>query len=357
MQTKDLTKKNRIVINGDFLCRNLTGIERFAYETCTRLDKIVEKDSVSIYVPANARFIPDFKNIKIVKSKKSCKIFPLWEHFIFSQYLIKTHSTPLDFANVTPLFTPGIVFIHDIYAKLYPEDFTSRKDKLIRAYMCMMYRISSMRAKKIITVSDFSKKQISSIYKVKESDIDVIYNGWEHMQNITPNTSIFERYPSLQKGSFYFTLGSLQKRKNLKWICQYAAKNPDETFAISGKAISGMVSSDLEALKTLKNVILLGYVSDEEVKALMQSCRAFVFPSYYEGFGIPPLEALSCGAKIVIGKAACLPELYGKAAHYIEINDTNVKLSELIQEKTEDPQPLLEKYSYQKAAEALKSYL
>lgn len=348
---------NNLLINGDFLCRNLTGIERFAFETCTRLDKIIEKDSVSIYVPANARFIPDFKNIKIVKSKKSCKIFPLWEHFHFSLYLLKTHSTPLDFANVTPLFTPGIVFIHDIYAKLYPEDFTSRKDRLIRKYMCMMYRHCAKHAKKIITVSDFSKKQISSIYKIKESEIDVIYNGWEHMKNVVPDNSVFTRCPSLKKGEFYFTLGSLQKRKNLKWISEYAAKNPDEIFAISGKAISGMVSDDLKNLQNLKNVILLGYVSDEEVKALMQNCRAFVFPSYYEGFGIPPLEALSCGAQIVIGKSACLPELYGNCAHYIETDNTNVKLSELIKEKTDNPQPLLEKYSYQKAAEDLKRYL
>ena len=68
------------VINGDFLCRSLTGIERFAYETCIRLDKIIEKNYISILVPQNARWIPDFKNIEIVRSPVNCNIFPLWEH-------------------------------------------------------------------------------------------------------------------------------------------------------------------------------------------------------------------------------------------------------------------------------------
>ena len=119
-----------VVINGDFLCRNLTGIERFAYETCIRLDKIIEKDSVEIYVPSNAIFLPEFHNIKIVQSSKNCKIFPLWEHIEFSRYAAKNKLCPLDFANVTPFFRPGIVFIHDIYAKLYPNDFSGKKTDL-----------------------------------------------------------------------------------------------------------------------------------------------------------------------------------------------------------------------------------
>lgn len=349
--------KGKIVINGDFLCRNLTGIERFAYETCIRLDKIVEKDSISILIPSNARFIPDFSNIKIVKSPKICKVFPLWEHFTFSNYLSKEKATPLDFSNATPLFKPGIVFIHDIYAKLFPQDFSSKKDKLIRAYMCMMYKHCAKHAKKIITVSKNSRKEISSTYKIPEEKIDVIYNGWEHIENVQEDSSIFERFPVLKEKPFYFTLGSLQKRKNLKWISEYASKNLNEIFAISGKAISGMVSDDLKNLQSLKNVILLGYVSDGEVKALMKKCKAFVFPSYYEGFGIPPLEALSCGAKIIIGNKASLPELYGKCAHYIDCNDTNVSLSSMLEENVESPEEILKTYTYENAAKDLKKLL
>ena len=83
-----------------------------------------------------------------------------------------------------------------------------------------------------------------------------------------------------------------------------------------------MHSEEIGDLSQLRNVILLGYVSDEEVKALMQKCKAFVFPSYYEGFGIPPLEALSAGARIIIARSASLPEIYGNAALYIDAYNT-----------------------------------
>lgn len=342
-----------VTINGDFLCRNLTGIERFAYETCSRLDEISKKDEITVYVPCNIKTNPEWQNIKIIHSNKSCSFFPKWEHLDFSLFCKKTKTIPLDFANVTPWFNPGIVFVHDIYAKLYPQDFSGKKDKLIRLYMCMMYHHVAKKAKKIITVSNFSKKQLLENYKIKNKDIDVIYNGWEHFSKIHASDEIFKRFPTLKEKEFYFTLGSLQKRKNLKWIAEYAQKHKNQIFAVSGKAISGMVSDDIKILQTLQNVVLLGYVSDEEVKALMQKCKAFLFPSYYEGFGIPPLEALSEGAQIIISKSASLPELYMDCAHYIDSNSTDINLDDLLKQKVPPCQKLLEKYSYKKAAEDL----
>ena len=113
---------------------------------------------------------------------------------------------------------------------------------------------------------------------------------------------------------------------------------------------------DIEKLKTLSNVLLLGYVSDQQVKYLMKNCRAFVFPSYYEGFGIPPLEALVCGAKIIVGKAASLPEIYGNTALYIDPENTNCNLSQMTDSfnpDQKDIESVLNEYSYDKAAKKL----
>lgn len=343
----------KIIINGSFLCRNLTGIERFSLEICKRLDSLDKNNLFELYVPKDAKFIPELSNLKITISQSNLKKFPLWDHFTFPKYVKKSDGISLDFANLTSLFQPGLVFIHDIYAKLYPQDFTSKKDKLRRFYMCWMYNHAIKKGKHIFTVSEFSKNQIIDTYKISSEKISVIPNGWDHFTGINEDNSIFTTFPSLKSKEYYFTLGSLQKRKNLIWLVQYAKTHPEELFAISGKAISGMVSNEIDNLQNLDNVILLGYVSDEQVKALMKNCKAFIFPSYYEGFGIPPLEALSVGAKIIVSDIPCFKEIYKASAYYIDPNNPNVNLSDLLKTQVSSAEELLNYYTYDNAAKKL----
>lgn len=349
----------KILINGNFLNRNLTGIERFACETCKRLDSLLtSSDDFSILISANPRFIPDFKNIKLIRTTETIKSFPKWDLLVFKKYCKKTNSIGLNFSNTAPLGKYcGYAFLHDIYAKIFPKDFTSFKDRIIKTYCRLNYKNISKNAKHIFTVSEFSSFQLQTEYKVPKEKITVIPNGWEHFKDIQPDENIFNKFPTLQKEKYFFTLGSLSKRKNLLWICHYAKNHPKETFAVSGKAISGLVPKELNDLKTLKNVVLLGYVTDEEVKALMKNCTAFIFPSYYEGFGIPPLEALSVGAKIIVSQAASLPEIYQNTAHYISPDDANVDLKTIMNEDVESPKEILLKYTYENAAEKLYSTL
>lgn len=346
----------KYLVNGHFLCRNLTGIERFSIEILNRLDEICEPDLISILVPDNARFFPQFKNITVIKAGKDLTSFWKWTQFTFGKYARKNRFTPISFANECPLLIPGYVFLHDIYCKLYPEDFSSIRDRLVRAYSCFMYGYSAHHAERLFTVSEFSRNQIAQTYHVPSSSISIIPNGWDHFKNVIPDENVYERISqncngySLEKGKFYFTLGSLSKRKNLKWIADYAEKHPSDIFAISGKAIAGLIPKELEKLQTSKNVVLLGYVSDGEVKTLMRDCKAFILPSYYEGFGIPPLEALSVGAKIIVSRASCLPEIYGDAAYYIDPDNTDCNLDEIMSEPISNTSALLEKYTYAHAA-------
>jgi len=338
-----------ILINGFFLCRRLNGIERYAYEITKRLDELSKPGEISIIVPKDSVNIPEYKNIQIIKhGKKKQNI--LWQMLTLQWFLIRRKQYMiLEFGNTVLPLAPGIVFLHDIYCEFFSEDFIKLKDKIIRSYNRWQYRQIAKKAKRIITVTHHSKNEIAKTLNINPSKIDVVYSSADHMYSINSDNSILEEFPVLNNLPFYFCLGSLSKRKNIKWIINYAWKNPGDLFAISGSSLHTVKVDELEKSKP-DNIILLGYLNDEKVKALMQKCKAFILPSYYEGFGLTPLEALTCGAKIIVSKAASLPEVYGDTAHYIDPYNINVNLDNLLKETVDKPDKVLTKYSYDKSA-------
>ncbi|GHT49622.1 glycosyl transferase family 1 [Spirochaetia bacterium] len=350
-----------ILINGAFLCRRLTGIERYAYEITTRLDSLCAPNEVAIIFPSNTINIPSFKNLQVIVHKKKVKSHLLWQ-MITLQFFLLTHKkyTILDYGNTALPFFPGIVFLHDIYCEFFSEDFVSFRDKLVRLYNKWQYRLIAKKSLKICTVSYFSKKQIAETYKINPKKIQVIYSSYNHFKSIIPDYSIFNNFDILKQKEFYFSLGSLSKRKNIKWIIEYAAKHPNTLFVVSGGHLVTTKDKNIGDAASRENIILPGVLDDGKVKALFEHCKAFILPSYYEGFGLTPLEALSCGSKVIVSNAASLPEIYGSTAHYIDPFDTNINLDELLQDPVEPPNEILEKYSYDKSAaqvyELIKDY-
>ena len=135
--------------------------------------------------------------------------------------------------------------------------------------------------------------------------------------------------------------------KNTGWILELARNNPDKTFVLSGaKAYNSRVQLDIP-----DNVVMTGFVSDEQIKSLIKGCKAFVYPSIYDGFGIPPLEALSQGVPVICSSAACLPEIYKNSVHYIDPYDTDVNIDELLKEEVDSPEAVLNRYSWSRSAE------
>jgi glycosyltransferase involved in cell wall biosynthesis len=342
----------RVIINGDFFCNNLTGIERLAFEITKRLDTIAEKNELGITVSNNAKNVPAFKNLQVITYDHDITSFPRWQQIAFPVILKKHKAIPLDFGNSCPFSRPGITFLHDIYCEIFPQDFRTKREIFECFYFRLLYRIIAWRALKIVTVSSYSKNQIAKSFHLNTEKITVIYSSWDHFKNINSDYTIFDKFPVLSY-PFFFSLGSLSKRKNLKWIIEYAFKHPDYLFAISGVSLPTVQVKELTDISSLKNIVLLGYLEDSKVKALMEKCRAFILPSYYEGFGLTPLEALSCGAPIIISNAASLPEIYGNTAHYIDPFDTDIDLDNLLREPVDPPENLLDKYSYEHSARQL----
>ena len=214
-------------------------------------------------------------------------------------------------------------------------------------------------AKRVYTVSYDQRELISRRLGIPKERIGVTYNGWEHMQRCPADESIFDRLPGVKKGEYFYALGSMAKHKNYKWIREVARRNPDKTFVVAGGKDLRAFGDDAEAQDT-HNIFYPGYVQDGENKALMQHCKAFLHPAAFEGFGIPPLEALSQGAPNLLSNASCLPELYGKTARYFDPYDYEVDLDALLAQPVEPAGEVLEKFSWDRTAafwlEELKKY-
>jgi len=339
---------SKVAINGRFLARRMTGQERFAYEVVLELDKIIKKGNVVLVVPEEVKSIPQLVNIEVVKYGKIKGT--LWEQVCFAWYVLKNKMLSLNLCTIQPLIKPGIVCIHDISYKVNPHLYsTTLYLKLSTIWHKLNYIVAWKYSPRIYTVSQFSKKQIQEVYHVDEKKINVIVNGWQHFNRVEEDYSIFEKWPQLKKGNYFFMLGSLSPNKNVEWILNAAKYNSKYQFAIAGNANLKAFGKDYSEVD-IPNVNFLGFIEDGQVKALMRNCKAFIFPSLFEGFGIPPLEAMSVGAKVIVANTSCLPEIYGDAAYYIDPNNPKVNLDDLLNVQVSDNKSVLNKYSFENSA-------
>ena len=341
----------KFVINGITFSqrKTITGIQRVCIELLKRLDSLADDGTVQIEYayPAGAENklfpISDFKNILPVELPNKSKIY--LESVVLPKYIKKNKAVGLCIEIENGFLSKNHISVfHDLRPLVYSTD------RLKLKFQFWVYlKIEKFFSKKILIASDYQKMLVTKHLKRKEEDIYTLYWGWEHIKSIKEDDTILDRYSLIEKGNYYYSLGSLAPHKNFKWIIEVAKRNPDKIFAIAGgKNVN--VWKDTVQTDEFPNVIFLGYVSDEENKALMQNCKAFLFPSKFEGFGIPPLEALACGAEIIISNATCLPEIYEDCAHYFDPDDYTVDLEKMLNEPVAAPEKILKKCSWDKVA-------
>lgn len=336
----------KVVINGKFLTQRITGVQRYAREIVNQLDLIASVGQIEIAVPVDTKNIPLYKNIRVVQVGKLKG--QLWEHISLPYYAKKRKALLLNLCNVGPLSKPDIVCIHDVKINARPQDFS----KKFLAWYMLLFKNTARKAKAIITVSEFSKSEIIKYYHVEESRIHVVPNAWQHYEAVKYDEHALEKY-GLTKNEYYFAMSSLEPNKNFKWIAKAALVNPENTFAVAG-SINERVFRDGLGFEVPSNMKLLGYVSDEEAKTLMRDCKAFLFPSFYEGFGIPPIEAISAGAsQVVVSDIPVMHELFGDAVVYINPEKYDVDLNKCIDTKNTVERKVLDKYSWKKSAQKL----
>ena len=243
-----------------------------------------------------------------------------------------------------------IVTIHDAKVKAHPEFFSWK----FRVWYNFLFFNVIRKSQAVITVSEFSKQEIIKYYRCVPEKIQIIYNAWQHYAPISIDSGILNKF-SLCEKEYIFALGSLEPNKNLKWILQAARNNPQEIFIIGG-GINEKVFSKFD-VSLPDNVRLTGYLSDIEAKSLMHFCKAFVFPSFYEGFGIPPMEAMVAGAdRVIVSDIPVMHEIFGTSVDYLDPHEGEEFHWDLsfVHESYEQ---VLQRFSWEKSAARLKSIL
>ena len=166
--------------------------------------------------------------------------------------------------------------------------------------------ISARNSKKIITVSEYSKNRIIENLHQNESDIEVVYNAVTHNTITVPD-----------KQKYILSVGSLDPRKNLKrLINSFKTWNqPEYELLLIGGRQNSFANLKLSADNRIR---FLGYLSDDELHQYYLNAEIFIYPSLYEGFGIPPLEAMACGTPVIASNTTGIPEASGEAAYYVD---------------------------------------
>ena len=331
-------------INGYFYKQKMTGVQRVAHQIVLALDKIAEQGAFELVVPVSAK-VPGLENIEVVRCGDG-NLFK-WEQVDLRGYLKKNGRGCVSLCQTAPLGHCDYFAIYDCAYVAHRDLFDGLRGWLSCEYHTLMFRRAARQARVIFTDSEDARGEIHSVLGVPEERIVVIGCGWEHLRAVEASDDALDRY-GLVPGGYCFALGG-GKNKNLEWVYRVAAGNPGLTFAIAGKrAISNAAVYGEQA-----NVRQLGYVADEDVKALMSRCKAFLFPSTYEGFGIPPLEALACGATIIVSDIHVLRETYGDAAIYVDPHRYDYNIDELAGRPCSGREVVLERTTWDRSAKRL----
>lgn len=263
-------------------------------------------------------------NLKAKIITSSAKIYSIYEQ-VWMIYAIKNIRPDLFWSphyNI-PIFYFGkkIVTIHDVYHLAHIKEISFIK----RIYAKLLFFFIKNTCAKVITDSEFSKEEIIKYAKIFSGKIKVIHLGAE--QSITSRNE--------KKKNIILSVGNIKTHKNLKTLINAFKLIKDQIshqLVIVGEK-ENLISYDkgIEFENNDHRIQFTGFISKEELIKYYQSCDVFVFPSLYEGFGLPPLEAMSYGSPVIVSNAASLPEVCGDAAIYFNPQDADNLAAKILQ--------------------------
>jgi glycosyltransferase involved in cell wall biosynthesis len=301
-----------------------TGIEEYSYQVICHLRAELGEASVRLYVPKKLRFrgmMPTFALPVIdFELPATWRVVGLWSPRFWTKFRLSLemflHQPDVLFvpAHTLPLIgaKKNIVVVHGLEYEVSPESYSWWE----RLYMRLSIRHSCRMADEVIVVSENTKRDVMRLYGIAESKLRVVYEGYvaRVMQQVTEN----ER--SMEGAETLLFIGRLETRKNVARVIEAFEILKKTGFAgkllLVGRPGFGYeaIAEKRSASPYAADILEKGFVSQQEKEVLLGAASVFVFPSLYEGFGLPVLEAQAAGVPVVTSNTSSLPEVTGDAA-------------------------------------------
>ena len=323
----------RIAIDAHAVGAKLGGNESYAVNLIEALAQIDSANNYTIYVTTNEardRFANRWPNFNV---RSTLPHTPLIRIPLTLSAELRKH--PVDVLHVqftAPPFCPCpvVVSIHDLSFEHLPQTLNRRS----RTQLRLTVRHSARRAARILSLSEHTRRDIIETYGINAARVNAIpLAAPDYFCPVTDNRELQRvRHTYGIDGEYILSVGSIQPRKNLtRLIKAYAALrgiSPADKLpklVLAGKC-AWLYDETLHTLAesgVKDTVVLTGYVPERDLPALYSGALCFVYPSYFEGFGLPPLEAMKCGAPVIVGNRTSLPEVVGDAALLVDPFDVD----------------------------------
>ncbi|SME88223.1 glycosyltransferase family 4 protein [Pseudobacteriovorax antillogorgiicola] len=311
----------RIGINGRFLVAKRTGVQRAAYNLVRTLFEVDRSNEYILFTGRSQLENPewDYPNVTIVPSFiKEGENFRnhLWEQFelprLAKKYKVDILHSP---ANMAPLIykRASIVHIHDLCFVVNPQWYSYLFHRVYNFIIPRLARKSTV----VVTNSNNSRNDLLQFCDVDSEKVRLIYWAVDDTFHIVPKSSSLDK---IKEGDYILYVGSLEPRKNISSLIKayetLRLRNPDiktKLVLIGGE--SPLFADAQLKIKSYKNdIIFKGFVPDDMLRAYYRKAKVVAYPSLYEGFGLPPLEAMASGSPVVTSNTSSLPEVVGDAA-------------------------------------------
>lgn len=263
-------------------------------------------------------------NVELVHMPHANPIKRLCWQLPFFQFKYKLDILHTQYILPIPICSTGMVTIHDILFETHPQYFGA----LFKLRSKILMRLSAWRAWHVFTVSEYSKQHMLSSYKINPNKITVIYNGVDTTR-FHPGDAGYDIIQSkgFLSNEYLLSVGRLEPRKNhVSLLRAYAQiQNTKLPLVIIGQPHFGFdeVFKVIKELNLEERVHILCDIKDEELPAFYRHAKLFIYPTWAEGFGMPPLEAMASGTPVISSDTTAIPEVVGDAAVLVSPSDVN----------------------------------